>query len=149
MFAFFITIHVLACSLLILIVLVQQGRGGGLIDSFSSAESIFGTKTNTFLVKATSVLAVVFFISCLSLAFLSIQKNKSLIETSYKPPASQKEKKTESAPLGPSQTNEKQSKDIPIENKSLDSKEKETTTDQKKPDIQKDKAQNNPQEKTK
>jgi len=85
MFAFVITIHAVACFLLILIVLVQQGRGGGLIDSFSSAESIFGTKTNTFLVKSTSVLAVVFFITCLSLAFLSIQRSKSLIETNYKP----------------------------------------------------------------
>ncbi len=83
MFTLIIIVHVLACCLLILIVLVQQGKGGGLIDSFSSAESIFGTKTNTFLVKATSFLSVVFFITCLSLAFLSIQRNKSLIETSY------------------------------------------------------------------
>lgn len=87
MFTLIIIVHVLACCLLILIVLVQQGKGGGLIDSFSSAESIFGTKTNTFLVKATSFLSVVFFITCLSLAFLSIQRNKSLIETSYKAPA--------------------------------------------------------------
>ncbi|HAJ56663.1 MAG TPA: preprotein translocase subunit SecG [Candidatus Omnitrophica bacterium] len=85
MFGFIITVHVIACALLILIVLVQQGRGGGLIDSLSSAESIFGTKTNTFLVKSTSILAVIFFITCLGLAFLSIQKSKSLIETSYKP----------------------------------------------------------------
>ncbi len=91
MFVFFITIHVITCILLILIVMIQQGKGGGLIESFSSAESIFGTKTNTFLVKATSVLAVIFFISCLAIAFLSIQRNKSLIKTSYKPPVSQSE----------------------------------------------------------
>ena len=85
MFALVITVHVIVCALLIIIVLIQQGRGGGLIDNLSSAESIFGTKTSTFLVKATSVLSVIFFFTCLSLAFLSIQKNKSLIETSYKP----------------------------------------------------------------
>jgi preprotein translocase subunit SecG len=85
MYALIIVIHVIACALLILIVLIQQGRGGGLIDTFSSAESIFGTKTNTFLVKSTSILAVIFFFTCLSLAFLSIQKSKSLIETNYKP----------------------------------------------------------------
>ena len=95
MFAFVITIHVIACALLILIVLVQQGRGGGLVDSLSSAESIFGTKTNSFLIKSTSVLAVVFFITCLSLAFLSIQKNKSLIQTSHKPAAAEETKKPE------------------------------------------------------
>lgn len=89
MFAFVITIHIIACALLILIVLIQQGRGGGLIGSLSSAESIFGTKTNTFLIKSTSVLAVIFFVTCLSLAFLSMRKSKSLIETSYKPVATQ------------------------------------------------------------
>jgi len=95
MFAFVMTIHVIACALLILIVLVQQGRGGGLVDSLSSAESIFGTKTNSFLIKSTSVLAVVFFITCLSLAFLSIQKNKSLIQTSYKPATTEEAKMPE------------------------------------------------------
>ena len=88
MFAFIITVLVIACALLILIVLIQQGRGGGLVDSLSSAESIFGTKTNAFLIKSTSVLAVIFFFTCLGLAFLSIRKNKSLIETNYKPPVS-------------------------------------------------------------
>lgn len=81
MFPLVITIHVIACVLLILIVLVQQGRGGGLIDTLSSAESIFGTKTSSFLVKSTSVLAVVFFLTCLGLAFLSIQKSKSLLKS--------------------------------------------------------------------
>lgn len=86
MYVLLITVHVMVCVLLILIVLIQQGKGGGLIDTLSSAESIFGTKTNTFLIKSTSVLSVIFFLTCLSLAAMSIQRNKSLIETSYKPP---------------------------------------------------------------
>lgn len=84
MFSFVITIHVVACVLLIIIVLIQQGRGGGLIGSLSSAESVFGTKTNSVLVKSTSIFAVIFFITCLFLAFLSMQKSKSLIEAGYK-----------------------------------------------------------------
>ncbi len=87
MFGLIIAVHLMACALLIAIVLIQQGKGGGLIDSLSSAESVFGTKTSLFLVKATSFLAVVFFCTCLSLAFLSIRKGKSLIETSYRPSA--------------------------------------------------------------
>ena len=87
MFFIIIAVHVIICVLLIMIVLIQQGRGGGLIDSFSSAESIFGTKTNTFLVKSTSVLATAFFLTCLTLAFLSLQKGKSLLETRYRPEA--------------------------------------------------------------
>ncbi len=104
MFALIITIHIIACSLLILIVLVQQGRGGGLIETFSSAESIFGTKTSSFLVKSTTVLAIIFFFTCLSLAFMSIQKNRSLVEryqpagTATKTPAQTPESKTVTAP---------------------------------------------------
>lgn len=95
MFALIITIHIIACALLILIVLVQQGRGGGLIETFSSAESIFGTKTSSFLVKSTTVLAIVFFFTCLALAFMSIQKSRSLVER-YQPNAA--------APAAPAQT---------------------------------------------
>lgn len=98
MFNLVIAIHVIACALLIAIVLIQQGRGGGLIDSLSSAENIFGTKTSTFLVKTTSVLAVVFFFTCLSLAFLSIRKGKSLIETTYRPMAAAAAPATTKAP---------------------------------------------------
>lgn len=101
MFGFVIGVHMLVCLLLILVVLVQQGRGGGLIDSLSSAESLFGTKTNTLLVKSTSVLAVAFFVSCLALAFMSIQKNKSLLETRPPVPA-QTAAATPTAPSTPS-----------------------------------------------
>ena len=80
MFSFVIVIHVIACIGLIFFILIQQGKGGGLIDSFSSAESIFGTKTNTFLAKITTGLAITFFITCLLLAFISVQQSKSVVE---------------------------------------------------------------------
>jgi len=80
MFAFVITIHITACIGLIFFILIQQGKGGGLIESFSSAESIFGSNTSTFLTKATTVLAVAFFITCLLLAFISVQQSKSVVE---------------------------------------------------------------------
>ncbi len=71
--------HLIVCILLIIIVLIQAGRGGGLAESFSGAETILGTKTNAFLTKATSVFAVLFFVTCLSLAFVSKQRSKSLL----------------------------------------------------------------------
>lgn len=73
-------IHVIVCIGLIGIVLIQAGRGGGLSETFSGAESIFGTKTNALLTRATSIFAVIFFITCLTLAFVSKQHSKSLIE---------------------------------------------------------------------
>ena len=88
-----VVIHAIVCAVLIFLILVQAGKGGGLIESFSSAEPMFGTKTSAFLTKATSFLAIAFFISCLSLAFLSIQQNKSVIERNLKTiEASQEEK---------------------------------------------------------
>jgi len=79
MTAFIIAIHVIACSLLITLILIQRGRGGGLVDSFSGVESMFGTKTNTFLTRTTAVLAVMFFFTCLSLAILSVKQSRSLM----------------------------------------------------------------------
>ncbi len=74
-----IVIHVVVCVVLIALILIQRGRGGGFIESFSGLENMFGTKTSAFLSKATSVLAVFFFLSCLILAFLSLRESRSLM----------------------------------------------------------------------
>jgi len=85
-----ITIHVIACILLIALILIQRGRGGGLAESFSDVESMLGTKTNAFLTRTTTVLSVLFFITCLSLAVLSIKQSRSLMRNT----------KIQTAPLG-------------------------------------------------
>ena len=79
MFTFVVIVHVLSCILLAVTVLMQSGRGGGLTDAFAAAESMFGAQTNSFLIRATTVLAIIFLCTSLSLAFLSAQKNKSLL----------------------------------------------------------------------
>ena len=86
MMSFVITIHVIACVLLITIVLVQRGRGGGFVENLSSLETMFGTKTSVFLTKATTVSAIVFFSTCLSLAVMSVHKSRSLLQ-GYRPVA--------------------------------------------------------------
>jgi preprotein translocase subunit SecG len=97
MMSFVITIHVIACILLITIVLVQRGRGGGFVENLSGLESMFGTKTSVLLTKATTIAAVVFFVTCLSLAVMSVHKSRSLLQ-GYRPtPVSTQ--KTPAAPL--------------------------------------------------
>jgi len=76
---FIIVIHVIACIVLIVLVLIQRGRGSGLVESFQGVESMFGTKTNEFLTRITTILSIVFFISCLSLAIISVRQSKSLM----------------------------------------------------------------------
>jgi preprotein translocase subunit SecG len=75
-----LSIHVLVVLALIIIILVQRGRSGGLIEALGGVESIFGTKTNIFFVKITVVLAVLFFTTSVTLAYLSKQRSKSLVE---------------------------------------------------------------------
>src|SRR3989338_6922202 len=81
MFGFTIAIHTIVCIILIAVILMQSGRGGGLTEGFASAESLFGAKTNAVMVRATAILASLYLLTCLSLSFLSIEKNKSLMES--------------------------------------------------------------------
>ncbi|MFH1191327.1 MAG: preprotein translocase subunit SecG [Candidatus Omnitrophota bacterium] len=79
MMTFLIIIHVTACVVLIVLVLIQRGRGAGLVESFAGVESMFGTKTSAFLTRVTTIMSVVFFITCLALAVLSVRQSRSLM----------------------------------------------------------------------
>lgn len=80
MMFFIILIHAFACAALIIIVLIQKGRGSGLVDSLQGVESMFGTKTPAFLTRTTTILSIIFFLTCLSLAVLSLRQSKSLMK---------------------------------------------------------------------
>jgi preprotein translocase subunit SecG len=82
MYIFLIVVHVFVCLVLILTVLLQAGRGGGMSSMIGAAQpqSLFGTQTNAFMTRMTEVCAVVFVITSLSLGVLSTQRGKSLIE---------------------------------------------------------------------
>lgn len=87
MIGFVMFLHAGVALFLVVIILMQSGRGGGLTESFASAESIFGAKTNEFMIKATTAFASLFLITCLGLAVLSSQKNKSLMSNEAAPEA--------------------------------------------------------------
>lgn len=83
MFIFLIVIHIFSCLFLVATILLQSGRGGGLSESFGaggSTSTIFGTSASTFLQRATSVCAIVFLLTSLSLAILSSRRSRSLME---------------------------------------------------------------------
>ena len=75
-----VILHVIACTVLIGLVLIQRGRGAGLVESFAGVESMFGTKTSAFLTRTTTIMSIVFFITCLTLAVMSVRQSKSLME---------------------------------------------------------------------
>jgi preprotein translocase subunit SecG len=87
-----IAIHVIASLILIAVILLQAGRGGGLSESFggSSTQTIFGTKTNVFLSRATAASAIIYIITCLTLAVMTGHKGRSLVaKDGFKMPVTQ------------------------------------------------------------
>jgi preprotein translocase subunit SecG len=82
MYTFLIVIHIIASLFLIAVILLQAGRGGGLADSLggSQVQSLFGTKSTNVLTKLTTICATLFILTCLSLAIISGNKAKSVIE---------------------------------------------------------------------
>jgi preprotein translocase subunit SecG len=79
MMTFLLVIHTMLCILLAFIILMQAGRGGGLTETFSGAENVFGAKTNTMLVRATTIIATIFIFTSIALAYLSSRKEQSLM----------------------------------------------------------------------
>ena len=76
MFTIFLIIHVLICIALVVVVLMQSSKGEGLAGAFGGgggvSGAVFGGRgAASFLSRATTVLAVVFMISCLGLSLMS------------------------------------------------------------------------------
>ncbi|MBF0485456.1 MAG: preprotein translocase subunit SecG [Candidatus Omnitrophica bacterium] len=80
MTGFLFFIYIIICIFLLTAILMQAGKGGGLAEAFSSAENILGgTQTNKFMVKLTTVLAVLFLGFCLVFAYINSRKQQSLM----------------------------------------------------------------------
>jgi preprotein translocase subunit SecG len=83
MYTVTVVFHVLACLALILIVLLQTGKGAEMGAAFGGAsQTLFGgSGGTTFLSKLTTGAAVVFMITCLGLTYLSTgPSTKSVME---------------------------------------------------------------------
>lgn len=81
LFTFFITIHVIASIVLVLVILMQASKGKGLAGAFGGAGGVasqmLGARgTASFLAKATVYLAVIFMVNCIILTFLTIGTNE-------------------------------------------------------------------------
>jgi len=71
---FLVLMHVIISIALIALVLIQQGKGAELGATFGSAASqtVFGSQgSGSFLLKLTGLLALLFFVTSLSLGYLA------------------------------------------------------------------------------
>lgn len=99
MYSLLLVFHLIASILLIGVVLMQSGKGGGLGSAMGGGggETFFGGRgAAPFLTRATTVLAVVFMMTSLSLALLS---GKGRRATSAIEKAMQQEQKSNQQPV--------------------------------------------------
>jgi preprotein translocase subunit SecG len=80
MYTFLSIIYVLVCLFLVLVVLLQPGRGGvgGAFGGGSSQTVFGGSGAGNFLTRLTSISAALFMILSASLAYMSSSSDKSL-----------------------------------------------------------------------
>ena len=79
-----LVLHITVCFLLIFIVLVQGGKGAELGAAFGggSSQTVFGGRgAATFLNKATTMVAVVFMLTSLLLAIVSVRSGSVIKQT--------------------------------------------------------------------
>ncbi|MGD2270676.1 MAG: preprotein translocase subunit SecG, partial [Desulfobacterales bacterium] len=77
-------IHIIVCIALIMIVLLQTGKGADMGAAFGggASQTLFGsTGASTFLSKATTVAAIVFMLTSLALAYISTNRTKGSVLT--------------------------------------------------------------------
>jgi len=91
LYTFLIILHILICLVLILIVLLQAGKGADMGAAFGgSSQTVFGSSgAGTFLGKMTAGVAVLFMLTSLALTYSASHRSTSLMDRSKRPIASQ------------------------------------------------------------
>lgn len=74
-------LHVLVCIFLVLFILVQQGKGGGMGAALggggASAQVFGGRGAGNFLTRSTAVLAALFMLNCVAIAYFTTDRSLS------------------------------------------------------------------------
>lgn len=80
MYTFLIILHVVVCFVLILIVLLQAGKGADMGAAFGgSSQTVFGSSgAGTFLGKMTATVAVIFMLTSLTLTYTASHNRSSM-----------------------------------------------------------------------
>src|SRR5438045_5129533 len=83
MITFLTIVHIAVCLFLILVVLLQAGKGGGMGIAFGGggSQTVFGSSgAGNFLTRLTAICAAIFFVNSLALAFLSSQSDSHRLQ---------------------------------------------------------------------
>src|SRR5215831_6966696 len=76
-------VHIFVCFFLILVVLLQAGKGGGMGIAFGSSTSsqVFGGRgAGSFLEKLTAGTAIIFMVTSITLAYFASQSDSARLQ---------------------------------------------------------------------
>jgi len=81
MFTVITIIHILACIFLVLVVLLQTGKGADMGAVFGgSSSTVFGSSgAGNFLTKLTTATAIIFMLTSLGLTYFSAERNSATV----------------------------------------------------------------------
>jgi preprotein translocase subunit SecG len=77
-----VTLYVIVCGLLVITILLQQGKGGDIAQAFGggTSQAVFGARSGaTLLTRATSVLAALFIVGSLILTIWGTRGTSSVV----------------------------------------------------------------------
>jgi preprotein translocase subunit SecG len=97
---FLTALHIVVCVFLILVVLLQAGKGGGMGIAFGGAgsQTVFGSSgAGNFLTRLTSITAALFMITSLGLAHYSSQQDSKRLQKLAEQKAGEKKAEDERA----------------------------------------------------
>ncbi len=103
MFSIILIIHLIISFVLIVLVLLQHGKGADAGANFGggSSQTVFGGGSSGFMLKLTSVVATIFFATSLSLAYLGAQQAKGFQSVTQQPILEQIAPKDVNVPVVP------------------------------------------------
>lgn len=82
MITFLATVHIIACLGLVVLVLIQDSKGGGVFTSQATSNSVLGATGATTLAQTmTKVMSVVFAATCIGLSIVSARSEKSVVDS--------------------------------------------------------------------
>ena len=98
--------HVITAIIIVVLILLQKGKGADMGSAFGAGASgtMFGSKGSAnFLSRSTAVLATIFFITSLTLAYLNkgtvVQTNNSILDSVNT--IEENDQKNDSSPISP------------------------------------------------
>ena len=98
-YSFLQTVHVIVCLLMILVVLLQTGRGAGLSVFGGGGDSLINTPTGSdFMKKFTAILAGTFAFTSLFLTLLANRAGMTSVTAKVRPMPAPQQQQRQAAP---------------------------------------------------